>query len=156
MRTFQRISIFLLMIMTFVLPFWLTLGRSMLGSSGHLTILYVFLIAPALFILMVIFNILIWARRDVRQKIEFGKLDSFLLLLLYISVFLHGLFVVDGSDTPESLSSVLTSLFGSHLLDVSSLLSGVAYTFSYLLLVICLVTFTGELLARRATNRTQE
>lgn len=149
MKTFQRISIFLLMIMTFILPFWLTLGRSMIGSTGYLVILYTFLIAPVLFILMLIFNILIWARRDVRQRLEFGKLDSFLLLLLYVSVFLHGFFVVDGSDTPESLGSVLTRLFGSHLMDVSTMLSGVAYTFSYFLLLICLAVFIGELIAKR-------
>lgn len=153
MKSFQRTSIFLLMIMTFLLPFWLTLGRSMLGSSGYLTILHMFFIAPVLFILMLIFNVLIWARRDVRQKVEFSKLDSFLLLLLYISIFLHGFTIVDGSDTPESLSSVLTSLFGSHLLNISSSLSHITYMISFLLLAICLVTFIGEFSARRFGKR---
>lgn len=149
MRIFQRISLFLLMIMILILPFWLTFGRSLLGSDGLLTLLYIFFIAPVIFITILVFNVLIWARRDVRQELRLGKIDSFLLLLFYIFVFLHGFFVVDGSDSPESLNSVMTVFFGNHPAELSSFLGGVTYAISCLLIAICFVTFIYELVAER-------
>jgi len=152
MKTFQRISLVLLMVMTFFLPFWLTFGRNAFGSHGWLTVPYLFFIAPILFITLLVFNALLWARRDVRRITELSKVDSWLLLVLYTFVFLHGFFIVDGGDTPESLDSVMTILFNNNLHDLSALLSAVTYTISCLLLIACLVTFIYELTKKRSNS----
>ncbi len=84
---------------------------------------YVIFVAPILFVSLLIFNILVWSRKEVRQKAELSRVDTFLLFTLYISVFLHGFSVVDGGDSQDSLNSVMTISLGHNLLDLSSYLS---------------------------------
>lgn len=131
--------------MTFVLPFWLTFGRALMGSHGWETLLYLFLVAPALFVVMLTLNILAWVRKDVRQKVELSPTDAYLLLGLYLSIFLHGFFLIDGGDAEASLNSVMTVTLGDQFLEISTLLSEATFWMSFGLLITCIVVFAREL-----------
>jgi len=135
--------------MTFVLPFWLTFGRTLLGSHGWQTLLYLFLVAPALFIAMLTINILVWVRKDVRQKAEVSPVDAYLLLGLYVSVLLHGYFLIDGGDSEASLNSVMTVTLGEQFLGISTLLSEATFWLSFGLLITCIVIFAQELSSKK-------
>ena len=148
MKNFQRLSLILLPIMTFALPFWLTFGRIMAGSAGWLTILYMVFVAPVLLVAMLALNILAWLQKDVRRKAELSRIDAFLLLAFYISVFFHGFFLVDGGDSEDSLNSVMTLMWHNRLLDLSTFLSSAALWLSLLLLITCIVVFIRELRKR--------
>lgn len=148
MHTFCRINRLLLWPMAFFLPFWLTFGRGMLGSSGWGTLLSLFFVTPALLVTLVVFALLVKIRRPFDSKPVLGMVDSILFTVLYVSVFAVGFFFVDGGDTPESLASVATNIFGRGFQQISEILSGVFYDLSLILLLVLFIILVYERVKR--------
>lgn len=148
MKYLQRHSILILQILAFVLPLWLTIGRSFFGSGGWMTLIYIFTVAPFLFVFLFILSVLLIKRYDVRLTKLVSPADVVLLLGVYVSTFLHGFFLVDGGDTQESVNSVASKYFGfSH--DISQVLSNTFFALAAILLLACVILFTAELIRNR-------
>ena len=78
--------------MLFLLPLWLTLGRGLLGISGWGMIFELFYIAPVLFVSLLVIDLLISARQEVKQSGKVSKNEAMLLGGLYLAVFFYGFF----------------------------------------------------------------
>lgn len=132
--------------MAFILPFWLTFGRALFGAGGWATFILMFTFVPVLLTTVAMMSIMLNTRADVKASGKLQTSDSLLLLLLYLSVILHGFFMIDGGDTPES-NSVAATLFGDGMFDVAeklgedTLAAGVFSTASMVLLVVCIIVF---------------
>ncbi len=130
MNKLRRISFVLLPVMMYVLPLWITFGKVILfGVGGWLMFMSLFTVVPLLFISLLLFRRLLMTRSDVRTTGKVGTLDAVLLISVYVSVFLHSLFIVDGGDTEGSVNSVATKYLSlPHSLSgqISSLLLAVA------------------------------
>lgn len=153
--TTSRFNILLLAVMSFFLPFWLTIGKSMLfGIGGWVGLAYIFTVAPAIFVILWLLFILLALRKDVRETNSIGIVDTLLLYALYITIFAHGIFLVDGGDTQESVNSIATKYFGiTH--QTSSILSVVLMVVFFALILICFSLFIYEMATKRAiqTNK---
>jgi len=145
-----RSHILLLVAMSIFLPFWLTIGKSMLfGIGGWVGLAYIFTVAPAIFVIFWLFLMLLTLRKDTILTNSIGIVDARLLLALYTSIFAHGIFLVDGGDTAGSLNSIATKYFGITL-ELSSVLSGVFLVASSVLILACLSLFIYEMITKRA------
>lgn len=139
--------------MVAIMPLWLTFGRGLLGSAGWLQLAYIFLVAPVLFAVLLAIALLI--QTSPRYKLE-GLVtapEAVLLSLSYVSIFLHGFFLVDFGDTDESVNSVATQLLGAGFRDMSTTLSQVFLFGSAALLLTALVV---AMVARFSVLRTKK
>jgi hypothetical protein len=143
-------GLIILRIMSVLLPIWLTIGKSMIfGVGGWMSLVYMFTIAPAIFVIFWIFYTFIALRKDVIELRSIGLIDSVILAGLYVSIFLHGFFLVDGGDTKESVNSVASKHFGlTH--EMSSEYSGLLMAIAFALFVAGFIVFIYELIKKRA------
>ena len=149
MKKLNRAGLAILMCMVFFLPFWLTFGRGLLGSGGWMTIMYIFTYAPMLLVGLLAVWFLLRFRADVRETKSIGSLDSIVLLALYVSIFLHGIFLLDGGDTPDSVNSVAMHVFGMDK-STSDALDTMFASLCILLFVVTLVLCIVEFRKKRA------
>jgi hypothetical protein len=141
--TLRRALLRMLYPMAVALPLWISVGRGIAGYGGWLELYYTFAWAPLLLIALVGVSRAM-RRPGVLESGAVGDLDAGLLLLLYLAVFLHGAFVVDFGDTPESLGSVATRYLGRGFTDRSTALAHVTLVASLLLLALALVVAVVE------------
>lgn len=145
----------LLILMMFTLPLWVTFGKGLIfGVGGWLALISIFTIAPALFVVFLIFALLLMTRKDVIESRRLGVFDSVLLLILYLSIFLFSIFVVDGGDTPESVDSVM-SKYNFVSQSLSGQLSEIFMLSSVLLIIVGFVIFIFEAMKRAAITLPQ-
>lgn len=143
MKVFLIASRYILLPMALILPFWLILGRGLVGgSSGWVAVVYFFYVAPPLILSLLAMRLLVKTRVDALGQKHFGKVDSMLLSTVYLSVFLHGFFLVDGGDTEESVASVVTQLGVSN--EVSEFYGEVFFLTSLLLIIVTLAVLIYE------------
>jgi hypothetical protein len=141
LRRFVKLS---LIPMTLLLPIWLIVGRALLGSIGWLTLIMLFTVVPVLLISMIVLDILLLRRKDVRASKMVSVLDARLVTAFYISTFLFGIFMVDFGDTEDSIVSVASRLLGSGFLTISSILAVILGVLATGLLVASLVVAIME------------
>lgn len=137
----------LLMLMTILLPLWLTAGRIMLGSDGRWIIGYI-IIAPLLFVALWILYILLAARSDVRKTDSIGSVDSVKLIILYTVIFLHGFFAVEPSTPPQAGPSIAMNILPLDQ-SISFILSQVFLYLALGLFLSSFVFFAYELVKNR-------
>jgi hypothetical protein len=150
LRRFIRIS---LVPMIFVLPLWITIGRSLFGVGGWDVLFTFFIVAPILLISMLVIGLLISGRSDVKASGLVSPLDARLLTALYLSIFIFGFFLVGGGDTEESVKSVATQLLGGQFLDASQSISEWSLWLASALLPACVVVASVERFRAPATPR---
>ncbi len=124
------------------MPFWLTFGRGMLGSAGWLQLAYMFLVAPALFVVLLGIAFLIQTSPQYKLERLVTTPEALLLTLFYVSTFLHGFFLIDFGDTDDSANSVATHIFGVGFRDTSAMLGTVFLFASVALLAATLIVAT--------------
>ena len=120
MKSFPYIIQSLRTPMAVVLPLWLTVGRMLLGTFGWVTMIAL----PGIIILF--FLLLFIPRRakkfsDGINKPVISLTTATILAGLYASIFIAGIFIVDGGDTEGSVGSVASRIFGKdfiHLPDI--------------------------------------
>jgi hypothetical protein len=146
MNNLNRYGLLLLGIMSVLLPVWLTIGKSLFfGVGGWLALIYMLTVAPAIFIIFWIFFVLLALRKDVRATRAVGTVDTILLSAIYISVFFHGFFLIDGGDTKESLNSVASKHYNmAH--ELSQEYSMIFLAISTLLILVSFVVFTYKII----------
>ncbi len=146
MLKFTRYSRILLLPMVFLLPLWLTFGLNLLGIGGWTSLFYWFAGVPALFVVLLILYALVKPRSATNGKSHLGIIDSVLLTAIYVVVFLHGFFLVDGGDTEASINSVATKFFGKsdESIFYSNYLSQIFLVISALLIIITLAVVIYE------------
>lgn len=127
--------------MPFLLPAWLTFGIATFGVSGWGALLYFFYVAPAL---LVSLTVLAFIADYPKKGTERPPADARLLWALYASIFLHGLFLVDGDDSEEGLGSIASKLLGRWFIEASSAISMLLFWVSFGLLVFSFVYFIGQ------------
>lgn len=150
MNTVNRYGLRLLAAMSFLLPIWLTVGKGMIfGVGGWVSLIYMFTLAPAIFAVLWLFFLLLYLRKDVKATRSIGTVDSILLLSLYVSIFLHGFYLLDGGDTKESVNSVASKHFNVSQ-ELSSEYSGAFVALFSSLMFACLLVFIYEIIKKRA------
>lgn len=150
MNKLRQSALRLLFIMAFVLPLWLTLGRSLpFDVGGWMMLIYIFTLAPAIFVIFLVFHLLLSKRADVKKTKRIDSSDALLLIGLYVSLFLHGLFVVDGGDTAESVNSIASKYLGVSR-NVSTGISDTLLLASIVLVAVCLFVFVWKLTRGRS------
>jgi hypothetical protein len=147
LRHYIKISIFP---MSVLLPLWLTFGRGLLGSGGWGMLIYLFIYAPVLLLLLLLIGMFINSRPEVKTTGMVSDMEAVLLLALYLSVFLHGFFVVDGGDTQDSINSVAMSVFGKSFQGQSEYYSGIFLSSAMVLLITVFVLALFNKATRRA------
>lgn len=130
--------------MAFILPLWLVFG----ASGGWLTLLFMFILAPALFAILLVLHFLVSGRTDVVTNKRLNPVDAVTLTVLYVSIFMYGFFVVNGGDTTDSINSDAMKLFGRSFQNTSEQLSNVFLTFSIVLIVLTFILFLYERFAK--------
>jgi hypothetical protein len=106
MNILQRISFPLLIVMMFVLPFWISLGRAFLFNiAGYYILLYFFYSAVLFGWLIYIYKSL-KERPDIRLSGLMKSSDAKILLAIYLVVFAHGFFWLDQADSLNQASPV--------------------------------------------------
>jgi len=127
------------MAMAVLLPFWITFGRGALGSGGWLSLILLFTVAPTLLIALSIISWLIRSRPSVKANQMVTQTEAYLMTAIYASVFLFGLFVVDGGDTPSSVYSVATKFLGQSFNSLSDYLGRAFFIITWILIAYVLV-----------------
>ncbi len=112
MNTLRSYSLRILLFMAIFLPFWLTFGKTLFAEGGWFTVIYLFTIAPLLLVSLLVVWFLLRSRPDVKQSGRVGTVDATVLLSLYTTIFLHGIFLVDGSDVKGDSGSIATAVAG--------------------------------------------
>jgi hypothetical protein len=105
-------------------PFWLTIGRAMLGSIGWVTIMLFFLFP--LLLTPLIGSLLFYFRADVRASGHLPRKEAIILLVMHLAWFLAGFFLVDVGDTEGSGGSVFSIWLFSNNLELSMMLAALA------------------------------
>jgi hypothetical protein len=147
--SYKRLSFIFLPLMALVIPLWLTLGRAgLFGVGGWGLLVIMFTIAPGLLIVLLLLYGILLARPGVRRLKQTGTLDGILLLSLYLSTILFGIFLVDGDDTKESLNSVASKYMGISLAD-SDIITLVFLYASLALILATFIVFTVEAVTKR-------
>ena len=150
MNKLNRRGLLILGIMSIALPLWLTVGKlALFNAGGWMTLIYLLQVVPIIFVVFWVLFILLAKRKDVRETKSIGSFDSVILILLYVSIFIHGIFLVDGGDTDESINSVAMNIFGMNQ-SVSSELSQFFSIFAIVMAVIALVVFIYKLISKRS------
>jgi len=139
----RRIITLLMWPMAFLLPLWLTFGRALFGSSGWLTLVFLISTAPMLLGVLIAINVIIHFNSTYKLEHLVTKPQAIILFLLYCSIFLFSLFVLDGGDTPESVSSIATRILGRGFEDTSMFISGIFYGASMVLVLAAFVMAIG-------------
>jgi hypothetical protein len=137
----------LMLAMSVLLPFWLSIGRGVLFNvEGWSWLYYLFVVAPILLLLLLGLWKLISLRPDVRQTGSVSVLDAVLLPALWAAIFLHGFFAVDSptDNIPADLASVATRFLGHGFLDTSDQLATFFFWASAGLLLVTYVVAIGE------------
>ncbi|MBP9668010.1 hypothetical protein KBD87_04390 [Candidatus Saccharibacteria bacterium] len=91
--------------------FWLTAGRSLLGSDGWLSLVIVSSWVP----LLLAFTGVLAVTSSIRYRrtgYVFSKTMNVLFSSFLAGAFVGGFFLMDGGDTPESIGSVFTKMTG--------------------------------------------
>lgn len=91
--------------------FMLTLGRAMLGSSGWIMVISILTVAPFLSFYGLIVSAIIYTRWKKTGYI-FSQWMKNILIIFMFSTLTLSLTIVDGGDTSEGVTSVLTRIFG--------------------------------------------
>lgn len=149
MDSFRKLSRSLLFPMAFILPFWITIGRAMLGSQGIGTLFTLFVVSPILFLVLLILHTLATSRQDVKVTKQLGKTDSILMACVYVSVFLFGFFIVDGSGNIDvageyNTNSASFALFGKGFENIAQTLSDIFMSLSIIFVFIALLVMIYE------------
>lgn len=116
----------LIFVCSILLYLWLTLGRAFLGSIGWTTVIMIASFVPVVFLgltLLLITSVTPSQRSASRSPLT--KLDTSLLALLAMCIFLYGLFLVDFGDTSDSANSVAINLFGKGFEELSANLAAI-------------------------------
>lgn len=129
--------------MVFLLPFWITFGRSYFGSGGWLAFVSLFTTIPMLVVALIVINIIIHFNATYKLERLVTKPQAIVLALLYWCIFLYGIFIVDGGDTVESLGSVATRIFGKGFMNISTELGVFFYIASFILLLAAFIVALG-------------
>ncbi len=150
MKLVNRSGLLTLAVMSILLPLWLVVLRDTLfGIRGWETLVYMFTYAPAVFVICwILFGLLI-ARDDVEQTKSIGSIDSLMLIGLYVSVFLHGFFLVDGDLSAGTLDHSVATKYIDQSNGVSNGNSEFFFLSSCLLIFLCFILFTYELVSKR-------
>ena len=127
--------------MIFLLPLWLTFGIAALGVNGWGGLFYFFNVAPLLLVSLAALAFIADYPKKGEQR---PARDAQLLWALYASIFLHGLFLVDGGDTSESVGSVASHVVGGWFVGISSAISTTLFWVSAGLLIFSFVYFIGQ------------
>lgn len=122
--------------MILFLPFWLTIGRMLLGVGGWGIFFYIRVAVPAL---LVILPIIAYMAIVSTPKGGIRGYNAVVLWVTYALIFLQGFFAVDGGDTEESVGSVASHLFGRGFIDASTSLTYVFYWASIVALMCSFV-----------------
>lgn len=149
----QKLIYKLMFPMIFLLPFWLTFGRALLGSAGWVGLIMLFTVAPLLLIILVLFTWLVKGRREVQATKMVSKKDAQLLTVLYSSFIVFGLFVVDGGDTSDSVGSVVTMAFGKSLEPLSNMLAGISFLVACICVLLGFILFISERVESRKSAK---
>lgn len=140
--------------MAIILPLWITLGRGFFGSGGWTTLALLISVAPIMLCGLLFLAFFIRSRPRVRTDNAVSKIDAVLLTVLYLSIFLYGIFLVDGGDTPESINSLASLVLGDGFIAisgvVSSFLIGITFLFGALAVGAVLVQQFKVLRSKRA------
>lgn len=148
------ISLVSLTVMSVLLPLWLILGN----NGGWGTFRYIFIVGPTIFVSFWVLASLLAMRPSSRVGVILGIFDIVLLLALYLSIFLHGFFFVDGGDTEKSYSSVATAHYGMNIV-TSTKYAHELYAVSFFLLIASFIYFTVALIVsiilKSANKRSQ-
>lgn len=149
MSTFTRISRQLLLPMALFLPFWLTIGRGLLGSAGWYTLIYLFSVAPALIICLVALRLLLGPAKEGAGTGAHGLVQSLLLSTFYVATILHGFFLVDFGDAPNSESSLALNVFGKSFEETALTLAWLCFLIGLLALVAAFAVAIYQRLRRK-------
>ncbi len=156
-RSALQMQFFLLML---VVCIWLTFGRGVLGSLGWAFLIHLFTLVP----LLLIYGAVIQAILTVRHKksgYTLGGLTKGVIYSMLGLAVVYGLTLVDGGDTPESVNSVVTGLFG--ISQDSAIATGIGivsslsfYLFLASLLAILILTLLEKRLPKRHLHTTTD
>jgi hypothetical protein len=140
--------------MILLVPAWLIVGRGLLGSVGWISLILLITVVPVLLVVTTVQTVLVMVRKDVRSSHMVSALDAKLAVVYYVTMFLFGLFLVDGGDTEDSVASVASRLLGRGFVEASSVLAAALGILAIAALLGGLVCAIIELV--RAKGRTVE
>ncbi len=137
----------------FVIPILAVMGiPALFGTGGWGMILTVFIIGPIMIVSLLILYSLLMARPSVRTTKQVSRMDARIMLSLYASIIITGLFFVDGGDTTESVQSAMTKMLGIGF-GVSTTISIIAGIVMIGLFVVAFIVFIKELVVERRSSQ---
>lgn len=140
-------------IIALFVPFWLIIGRGLLGAGGWMTLGFIVTAPFVAGILLLLVMLSDRLKGDLGNDEYIRPLDSAVLLLLYGLFFLIGFFVVDGGDTSESFNSVANKISGGSItLAVSESMFQALSNVAVILISISFIVIIGRRVRRRFSN----
>ncbi len=122
------------------LIFWVWIGRALVGSGGWWVLLFLIYVVPVLIVALGLTTVLaILQHRPASSGLLSGA-QFISLVVLWLSMFGFGLFIVDFGDSKDSYSSAFSQIFGAGTLDVSDAISR-RFAYSTVLAWVTLLVF---------------
>lgn len=117
-----------------ITPFWVAVGRLLVGAGPGWFMLMLWLMVPALLVPLAV-SLMFVLRADVRQSGVLRRDEAVWMWLTHISWFLGGFFLADFGDTGPQPDSVFTRYFVANAQEFSTMMAMACATFGSITLL---------------------